>query len=169
MSSRLAELEWGQNRRENGEVKKKPVIIGTGVDVVNIDRFSDLIQRTPSLKNRLFVASERDQPLRSLAARFAAKEAVAKALGAPAGMVWHHCWVENDEEGAPYLALEGTVAARAQELGINRWHLSLSHDEPVAIATVVAEWLSPAEMNRVKSAKSRAQAGTAHLAPPLKE
>lgn len=122
------------------------MIIGTGVDVVNIDRFAELINRTPGLKERLFVPSERGKPLQSLAARFAAKEAAAKALGAPAGMVWHHCWVENDSSGAPYLMIEGTVAQRAQELGINRWHLTISHDEPVATATVIAERLNPEEL-----------------------
>lgn len=122
------------------------MIIGTGVDVVNIDRFAELINRTPGLKERLFVPLERGKPLRSLAARFAAKEAAAKALGAPAGMVWHHCWVENDTNGAPYLNIEGTVAQRAHELGINRLHLTISHDEPIATATVIAERLSSEEL-----------------------
>lgn len=122
------------------------MIIGTGIDVVNIDRFAELINRTPGLKERLFVPLERSKPLRSLAARFAAKEAAAKALGAPAGMNWHHCWVENDDEGAPYLVAEGTVALRAHQLGINRLHLTISHDEPVATATVIAERLTPEEL-----------------------
>ncbi|MFW0169596.1 holo-ACP synthase [Rothia sp. P4278] len=122
------------------------MIMGTGVDVVNIDRFAELLKRTPGLKERLFVPSERGKPVRSLAARFAAKEATAKALGAPAGLVWHHCWVENDTNGAPYLTIQGTVAQRAHELGINRLHLTISHDEPVATATVMAERLSSEEM-----------------------
>lgn len=122
------------------------MIIGTGIDVVNIDRFAETLERTPGLKERLFVPSELNKPLRSLAARFAAKEATAKALGAPAGLVWHHCWVENDSRGAPYLVLEGTVAQRAKELGINRWHLTISHDEPIATAAVIAERLSPEEL-----------------------
>lgn len=127
------------------------MIIGTGVDVVNIDRFELLLRRNPRLLERLFVPAERGKPVRSLAARFAAKEAAAKALRAPAGLVWQHCWVENDADGAPYLVAEGTVAARAAELGINRWHLTLSHDEPVAMASVVAEHLNDSDVRTLKT------------------
>ena len=75
----------------------------------------------------------------SLAARFAAKEAVAKALGAPAGLRWHDCEVVTDPDGRPWLTVSGTVAAAAAERGIARWHLSLSHDGGIASAMVVAE------------------------------
>lgn len=125
------------------------MIIGTGTDVVNIERFAALLERTPALLERLFVPGERGLPVRSLAARFAAKEAVAKALRAPAGMSWHDCWVEKDQDGAPYLVVRGAVAARAKELGINRLHLTMSHDEPLATATVLAEHLSEAEVIRL--------------------
>lgn len=118
------------------------MIIGTGIDVVNIERFEKIIERNPALLNRVFVEHERQLNLRSLAARFAAKEAIAKALRAPAGMVWQHCWIENTQDGAPYIVTEGTVAATAASLGINRWHLSITHDDPVAIASVVAEHLT---------------------------
>lgn len=122
------------------------MIIGTGIDVVNIKRFEDIVHRNPRFIERVFVPLERDKPLRSLAARFAAKEAAAKALGAPAGLVWQHCWIENDTDGAPYLHATGTVASRLRALGINRWHLTLTHDEPVAIASVVAEHLSDQDL-----------------------
>lgn len=122
------------------------MIIGTGTDVVNIDRFAELLEGTPALRERLFAPGERGLPVRSLAARFAAKEAAAKALRAPAGLNWQDCWVEKDADGAPYLVAEGTVARRAAELGINRWHLTMSHDEPVATATVVAEHLSDSDL-----------------------
>lgn len=122
------------------------MIIGTGTDVVNIDRFTELLERTPALRDRLFAPGERGLPVRSLAARFAAKEAATKALRAPAGLNWQDCWVEKDEDGAPYLVAQGTVAQRAAELGINRWHLTMSHDEPVATATVVAEHLSDGDL-----------------------
>lgn len=122
------------------------MIIGTGVDVVNINRFAEIIERTPGFIDRVFVEHERDKLLRSLAARFAAKEAAAKALRAPAGLVWQHCWIENDPDGAPHLVATGTVAQRAADLGINRWHLTLTHDEPVAIASVVAEHLTDDEL-----------------------
>ncbi|MDO4898088.1 MAG: holo-ACP synthase [Rothia sp. (in: high G+C Gram-positive bacteria)] len=118
------------------------MIIGTGIDVVNLERFADIIQRNPRFTERVFLPQERSKPLRSLAARFAAKEAAAKALRAPAGLVWQHCWVENDADGAPHLCATGTVAQRAAELGINRWHLTLTHDDPVAIASVTAEHLT---------------------------
>ncbi|WP_237233166.1 holo-ACP synthase [Rothia nasisuis] len=122
------------------------MIIGTGVDVVNIDRFERLVQKNPRLLERLFVPAERGKSLRSLAARFAAKEAAAKALRAPVGLVWQHCWVDNDADGAPHLVATGTVAARAAELSINRWHLTLSHDDPIATAVVTAEHLTDAEL-----------------------
>lgn len=122
------------------------MIIGTGIDVVNIERFAHIIQKNPALVQRVFVEHEQKKPLRSLAARFAAKEAIAKALRAPAGMVWQHCWIENTADGAPYVVVEGTVAQRARELGINRWHLSISHDEPVATASVIAEHLNEDEL-----------------------
>ncbi|GGH60345.1 holo-ACP synthase [Rothia aerolata] len=122
------------------------MIIGTGIDVVNIPRFEKIIERNPALLQRVFVEHERGLNLRSLAARFAAKEAVAKALRAPAGMVWQHCWIENTEDGAPYVVAEGTVAEAAARLGINRWHLTMTHDDPVAIASVVAEHLSDEEL-----------------------
>lgn len=122
------------------------MIIGTGTDVVNIARFAELLERTPALRERLFAPGERGLPVRSLAARFAAKEAAAKALRAPAGLNWQDCWVEKEEDGAPYLVVQGSVAQRAAELGINRWHLTMSHDEPIATATVVAEHLSDSDL-----------------------
>ena len=78
-------------------------------------------------------------PLESLAARFAAKEALAKALGAPGDLSWHDAEVVTDVSGWPSFELRGTVAARAQELGVDRVHLSLSHDGGLASAMVVLE------------------------------
>lgn len=118
------------------------MIIGTGIDVVDIERFSYNLQRTPRLVQRLFAPSERDLPVQSLAARFAAKEATAKALKAPPGMVWQHCWVEKNQWGAPMLRVVDTVAAEAAKQGIDRWHVSLSHDGGMAMAYVVAEGFS---------------------------
>jgi holo-[acyl-carrier protein] synthase len=121
------------------------VIVSVGIDVVLVERFSSALLRTPLLTDRLFTESERltasGNPLspESLAARFAAKEAVAKALGAPAGMRWHDCEVVTDPDGRPWLTVSGTVAAVAKERGIGRWHLSLSHDGGIASAMVIAE------------------------------
>ncbi|HET6908731.1 MAG TPA: holo-ACP synthase [Mycobacteriales bacterium] len=114
-------------------------VVGIGVDVVDLARFSESLQRTPRLAERLFTAAERDLPLPSLAARFAAKEAIAKALGAPAGLEWHDAEVLRDADGRPLLSVRGTVADAAAHVGVQHWHVSLSHDGPVAIALVVAE------------------------------
>jgi holo-[acyl-carrier protein] synthase len=114
-------------------------IVGVGVDIVSVDRFVASLQRTPGLRDRLFVANERDLPDESLAARFAAKEAVAKALGAPRELQWHDVEVRADDAGRPRLLVTGTVEAVAAQLGARRWHVSLSHDGGHAIAMVVAE------------------------------
>ncbi|HEY3630481.1 MAG TPA: holo-ACP synthase [Jatrophihabitantaceae bacterium] len=121
------------------------MIVGVGIDVVPVERFAAALQRTPSLATRLFTASEQvtdtggHRTAESLAARFAAKEALAKALGAPGGMLWTDAEVTTDEYGRPHLSVTGTVAARAKELGVTHWHVSLSHDGGIASATVIAE------------------------------
>ncbi|MFY1617745.1 holo-ACP synthase [Micromonospora sp. WMMD736] len=121
------------------------MIVAVGLDVVLVDRFTRSLARTPLLADRLFTAPERvtrsggPRSPESLAARFAAKEAVAKALGAPAGLRWHDCEIVPDTDGRPWLNVSGTVAAVAAERGINHWHLSLSHDGGIASAMVVAE------------------------------
>jgi holo-[acyl-carrier protein] synthase len=121
------------------------VIVSVGMDVVLVERFELAVQRTPLLSDRLFTESERTtasgnpRSPESLAARFAAKEAVAKALGAPSGLNWHDCEVVSDGDGRPWLTVSGTVAQAATALGITRWHLSLSHDGGIASAMVVAE------------------------------
>ena len=115
------------------------MIVGVGIDVVDIARFGATLERTPALRERLFTEGERDLPLNSLAARFAAKEAVAKALGAPTGMHWHDAEVHRGVDGRPHLEVRGTVQARVDALGITALHLSLSHDAGIASAVVVAE------------------------------
>jgi holo-[acyl-carrier protein] synthase len=121
------------------------VIVAVGIDVVLVDRFARALERTPLLAVRLFTEGERvtvsgnQRSGESLAARFAAKEAVAKALGAPVGLRWHDCEVVSDPDGRPWLTVSGTVAAAAAERGVKRWHLSLSHDGGIASAMVVAE------------------------------
>lgn len=119
------------------------MIIGIGVDVVDVPRFGRQLERTPGLLERLFVPAERALNTRSLAARFAAKEAVAKALGAPGGMNWQDCWIALDPHGSPTVEVKDTVAAAAEARGVRRWHLSLSHDGDVATAMVVAEGKLP--------------------------
>ncbi len=119
--------------------------MGVGIDVAEIDRFAAALERTPGLAHRLFVAGELTLPsgerrgAASLAARFAAKEALAKSLGAPKGLRWTDAEVLTEENGQPRLRVRGTVAARAAELGVRGWHVSLSHDAGVASAVVIAE------------------------------
>ena len=115
------------------------MIVGIGVDIVDIARFRAALARTPALATRLFAESERGARPESLAASFAAKEAVAKALGAPVGLRWTDVSVTRDARGRPTLAVGGTVAAAASQRGVRRWHLSLSHDSGMSIAMVVAE------------------------------
>lgn len=115
------------------------MIVGVGIDVVDVTRFGQSLERTPGLADRLFTESERGLALNSLAARFAAKEALAKALGAPVGLRWHDATVHSGEDGRPHLRITGTVEARADDLGVHTLHLSLSHDAGIASAVVVAE------------------------------
>ncbi len=115
-------------------------VVGVGVDVVDVERFARSLERTPRLAERLFTAEERvvARPER-LAARFAAKEALAKALGAPAGLGWHDAEVVSDVGGRPRLVLRGTVAEAARACAADSWHVSLSHDAGIATAFVVLE------------------------------
>ena len=115
------------------------MIVGIGVDLVDIARLEQALHRTPALAARLFTEGERGAPLASLAACFAAKEAVAKALGAPAGLRWADVEVGHDPAGRPALNVQGTVADAARRLGVRRWHVSLTHDGGVSVAFVVAE------------------------------
>ena len=115
------------------------MIVGVGIDVCDLDRFAASIARRPGLVGRLFTAQEAQRPVASLAARFAAKEALAKALGAPAGLVWLDAEVVTDSDGKPAFVVTGTVADRARELGVETIHVSLSHDAGVASAVVICE------------------------------
>jgi holo-[acyl-carrier protein] synthase len=115
------------------------VIVGVGVDVVDVARLARALERTPSLRDRLFTQGEQEvERAESLAVRFAAKEAVAKVLGAP-GLPWIEAEVVTEDNGRPSLVLHGSAAETAAEQGITRWHVSLSHDGGIATAFVVGE------------------------------
>ncbi len=114
-------------------------VIGIGIDVVDVSRFADALERTPTLRERLFTEQERERPLASLAARFAAKEALAKALGAPTGMHWLDAEVVSEATGNPQFEIRGSVLARANDLAVRTVHVSLSHDAGIASAMVVLE------------------------------
>jgi len=115
------------------------MILGVGIDVVDVERFMATLERAPGLLQRLFTPPERDLPNASLAARFAAKEAIAKALGAPGGLRWHDATVHRTAGGPPRVELRGTVQEAAAARGIRSWHLSLSHDAGIASAVAIAE------------------------------
>lgn len=110
-----------------------------GLDVADLGRFSQALERTPGMRDRLFTEAEKQLPVRSLAARFAAKEALAKALGAPGGLLWTDAEVQRAPDGRPILHVTGTVAEAARQRGITHWHVSLSHDGGIATAVVIAE------------------------------
>ncbi len=120
------------------------MIVGIGVDVVDLARFERALQRTPTLISRLFAESEqlkdgKPMPLRSLAGRFAAKEALIKALGDSTGVQWHDMRVINDGLGNPSIELHDATRAIAVARGITAIHLSMTHDAGIAIAYVIAE------------------------------
>ena len=115
-------------------------VVGIGVDVVDVDRFAHAAERTPGLVSRVLTEQEtqsRRPP--SLAARFAAKEALAKALGAPPGLRWHDAEVRSEADGRPVLVTRGSVARALDDRGVVHAHLSLTHDGGLAVALVVLE------------------------------
>jgi len=118
---------------------------GVGLDLVDIGRFAKALDRRPSLSARLFTQSELAyaaalaDPVPSLAARFAAKEAVMKALGVGLG-AFSFCEVEiqRHESGAPYLVLSGRAARLASDRSVGGWVVSLTHTSAAAAAVVLA-------------------------------
>jgi len=116
------------------------MIIGVGVDMVDIERFEGQIARSPRLMERLFTPHERELPLRSLAARYAAKESLIKALGGSEGIFWQEIEVPRlGERQAPNYKISGETAATLEARGVTRAHLSLSHDGGLALAYTILE------------------------------
>lgn len=120
-------------------------VLGLGVDIVEIDRMAAALRRRPRLKERIFSAEERRycdkraRPEVHYALRFAAKEAVLKALGTGfAGMRFCDVEVAREANGRPVPRLSGRAAERAQELGVVEMHLSLSFTHTTAVASAVA-------------------------------
>lgn len=129
------------------------MIAGIGVDLVDVPRFEAQLARTPRLLERLFSPAERTLKPRSLAARYAAKEALIKALGGSDGVHWTEIEVTPEESGRPWFTLSGQTAAVVAARGITTLHLSLSHDAGLAAAYVVAEAApTPAERTPIRRA-----------------
>ncbi len=121
-------------------------MIGLGIDTVDVGRFRTVLARTPTVADRLFTDTERAygarfaDPAPRLAARFAAKEAVMKALGVGLGaFAFRDVSIVNAPSGAPSLEVRGAAAVLAAELGVSAWRVSLTHTALVAEAVVVAE------------------------------
>lgn len=115
------------------------MIIGTGIDLVDMGRFERSVTRTPRLLERLFTPAEQTLQLRSLAARYAAKEALIKALGGSDGVYWTEIEIASEPSGRPHFVLSGSTAQVVSERGITALHLSMTHDAGLAAAYVIAE------------------------------
>ena len=115
------------------------MVVGIGVDLVDVTRFEEHVAKTPKLLERLFVAAELDAPTKTIAGRFAAKEALIKALGGSDGVAWHEIEITKNLAGKPEIVTSGQTAKTILEAGISSLQLSISHDAGMAIAMVVAE------------------------------
>ena len=121
------------------------MIVGIGVDVVNVPRFAATLSSVGGLKRLYFAPEEllaedgRPRSPGSLAARYAAKEAASKALGVPAGLRHVDCRVSHGQAGEPELITTGSVASAAAEAGVTRWHVSMTLEGDMAMAMVIAE------------------------------
>lgn len=120
--------------------------LGIGIDAVDIERFRSVINRRPKIAERLFTKTEREyaagfkDPIPRLAARFAVKEAVMKALGVGIGAFsFSDLETVNSESGAPILALSGSAEQLSSSRGVKNWLVSLTHTELVASAVVLAQ------------------------------
>ena len=124
-------------------------VLGTGIDAVAIERMRRATAATSQglrFRARVFTETERAvcearrDPSECFAARFAAKEAVMKALGAEGiAFAFRDIEVQRTKSGAPSIVLHGRVAERARELGVRTIHVSLTHAEPMAMALVIVE------------------------------
>lgn len=119
------------------------MILRTGVDLIEIDRIAEVIARHGKhYLERIYTPAELEQcgqRTESLAGRFAAKEAVAKALGCGIGDVgWKEIEILGDEQNAPVLGLHGAAELKAKEIGLTVWSVSLSHSQSHVVAVAVA-------------------------------
>ena len=124
------------------------MIIGTGVDIVEIGRIRKMREKLGNrFIQRIFTAAEqefcneRHDPAPHFAARFAAKEAIFKALGTgwAQGVSWLDCEIVRKDSEAPVMVLHGDAEQRCLRLGGGRIHLTLSHSDQWAVAMVILE------------------------------
>lgn len=124
------------------------MIISTGIDIVEVYRIRETMERTPRFTERVFTAVEREYcdskgaaAFQSYAGRFAAKEAFLKALktGWRGKIAWHDVEIINDEDGVPTLNITGEALAILEKRGADRVHLSISHTAEHAAANVILE------------------------------
>jgi holo-[acyl-carrier protein] synthase len=141
------------------------MITGLGVDIVEIERMGIALARHPRMRERLFSDAERaycdgrNRPEIHYALRFAAKEAVLKALGTGfAGMKFKDVEVVRDAGGRPTPRLSGRAAEVAEEIGVRELHLSLSYTHTTAVASAVAITREPEPDEGRDAVKRRAAA-----------
>ena len=124
------------------------MIISTGIDIVEVYRIAETIERTPRFGERVFTRAEREYcdakgaaAAQSYAGRFAAKEAFLKALktGWRGKITWHDIEILNDEQGVPSLNLAGEASTLFTQSGARVAHLSISHTTEHAVAHVIFE------------------------------
>jgi holo-[acyl-carrier protein] synthase len=119
-------------------------ILGLGVDICEIERMERALARHPTMRERVFTPEERaycdskGRPSESYAGRFAAREAVIKALGGYRGKRWHDISVARAPTGAPAIRLEGGAKLRADALGIDRVLITFTHERTNAVALAIA-------------------------------
>ncbi len=119
-------------------------ILGLGVDICDIARMERALERHPTMRQRVFTPEEiaycdgKARPAESYAGRFAAREAVIKAMGGYRGKGWHDISVTRAPSGAPSIRLEGNAKQRADRLGIDRILVTFTHERTSAVAFAVA-------------------------------
>ncbi len=133
------------------------MIVGVGLDLCLISRMEKALARSGGrFAARIFTPEERRycegraQPAQHFAARFAAKEAILKALGVPDGLSWHELEVGHQPSGGPHVLLHGAAAQAATQRGVSKLHLSLTHQGDAACAVVIAERLPTLEAKQRK-------------------
>jgi holo-[acyl-carrier protein] synthase len=119
-------------------------IVGLGVDICEIARMERALARHPTMRERVFTPEEvaycdgKARPAESYAGRFAAREAVIKALGGYRGKLWQDISITRHPSGAPIIALAGNAKRRADALGITRVLITFTHEKTSAVAFAVA-------------------------------